>query len=174
MNIVGLLAGGDRRSIGHSNQVVAMVEEQPKRFGELMRCLWSGDPIVRMRAADAAEKVSAVRPELLAPFKSELLGLLVETDQQEMRWHLAQMIPRLPLNSAERRRATATLRSFLSDDSSIVKTCAMQALADLAGPDSRSRSEVASLIEELVRTGTAAMRARGRKLVKQLQRHPRT
>ncbi len=173
MNIGALLAGGDRRSIGRSNQVAALIREQPERFGELILCLWSDDPIVRMRGADAAEKVSALRPELLAPFKAELLGLLLEADQQEMRWHLAQMIPRIPLNSAERRRATAALRSFLSDDSSIVKTCAMQALADLARPDSRSRSAVAALIEELVHTGTPAMRARGRKLLKQLRRsHP--
>jgi hypothetical protein len=169
MKIAALLAGGDRRSIGRSNQVAAQISGHPERLGELILCLWSEDPIVRMRAADAAEKVSALRPEILAPFKSELLGLLLEADQQEMRWHLTQMIPRLRLNSAERRRATAALRSFLSDDSSIVKTCAMQALADLAGPDSRSRSEVAALIEELVRTGTPAMRASGRKLLKQLR-----
>jgi len=172
MKIAALLAGGDRRSIGRSNEVVAVIRERPRLFGELIRCLWSGDPIIRMRAADAAEKVSASRPELLAPFKTELLGLLVEADQQEMRWHLAQMIPRLPLNSMDRRRARTTLRSFLDDDSSIVKTCAMQALADLAGPDARSRSEVAALIEELVRKGTPAMKARGRKLLKQLIKDP--
>jgi hypothetical protein len=137
MNIAALLAGGDRRSIGRSNQVVALVRVRPERFAELMRCLWSDDPIVRMRAADAAEKVSAPLPELLAPFRAELLGLLVEADQQEMRWHLAQMIPRLSLNSTERGRAIATLRAFLSDDSSIVKTCAMQALVELTGPGAK-------------------------------------
>jgi len=172
MKIAALLAGGDRRSIGRSNQMAALVREHPRRFGELIRCLWSGDPVVRMRAADAAEKVSAVRPELLGPFKAELLGLLAETGQPEMRWHLAQMIPRSPLNSTERRRAILTLRSFLVDDSSIVKTCVMQALADLAGPDVRSRSETAALIEQVVRKGTPAMRARGRKLLKQLQGSP--
>ena len=167
-----MLSGGDRRSIGRANKVVALVKEQPERFTELVRCLWSNHPIIRMRAADAAEKVSAVCPDSLAPFKSELLGLLVETDQQELRWHLAQVIPRLPLNASERRRATAALRSFLSDGSSIVRTFAMQALADLAGPDARFRSEAAALIEELVRTGTRAVRARGRHLLKELRRRP--
>jgi len=172
MKIAALLAGGDRRSIGRSNQVAALVREHPERFGELIRCLWSNDPIVRLRAADAAEKASAEQHTFLAPFKTELLGLLVEADQQEMRWHLAQMIPRLPLNPTDRRRAIVTLRLFLTDNSSIVKTCAMQALADLAGPGARSRSEIAVLIEELVRKGTPAMKARGRKLLKQLQKSP--
>jgi hypothetical protein len=163
-----LLEGGDRRSIGRSNEVVSSVVEHPDRFRELIACLRSGDPVVRMRAADAAEKVSAQRPELLKPFKAELLGLLIETSEQELRWHLAQMIPRLHLNRGERLRASVTLRSFLNDHSSIVKTFAMQALADVAWNDARLRFETRSLIEGLVRTGTPAMKARGRKLLKRL------
>jgi hypothetical protein len=164
-----LLERGDRRSIGRSNEVVNSVLEHPDRFRELIACLWSGDAVVRMRAADAAEKVSAQRPELLKPFKAELLGLLIETSEQELRWHLAQMIPRLHLNSAERLRASVTLRGFLNDHSSIVKTFSMQALANLAWNDARLRFEIRSLIEELVRTGTPAMKARGRKLLKRLR-----
>ena len=99
--IAVLLRGGDRRSIGRSNEVVKLVLRAPRRFAELIQCLWSDDPIVRMRAADATEKVSAIKPELLPPYKAELLGLLAETDQIELRWHLAQMVPRLPVTKAE-------------------------------------------------------------------------
>jgi hypothetical protein len=88
-----ILQGGDRRSLGQANQLVALILSQPKRFPELLECLWSDDPVVRMRAADAAEKISAQRAELLHPFKAELLGLAGETSQQELRWHLALMIP---------------------------------------------------------------------------------
>jgi hypothetical protein len=171
-SLAALLKGGDRRSIGHSNAIAALIAQRSERFRELIACLWSDDPLVRMRAADAAEKVSARRPELLKPFKRELLGLAVETDQQELRWHLAQMIPRMPLTGGERMRAAAAFRSFLTDRSSIVKTCAMQALVDLAGQDTELRTETAARIEELVRTGTPAMKARGRKLLKQLRRNP--
>src|SRR5215467_6481341 len=107
-----LLRGGDRRSIGRSNDVVKLVLRAPKRFAELMQCLWSNDPIVRMRAADAAEKISATRPELLRHYKAELLGLLAEAEQIELRWHLAQMIPRLPLTQGERRRATEAFQLY--------------------------------------------------------------
>ena len=164
-----LLAGGDRRSIGRANEVAEIVHKRPKRFRELVACLWNEDPIVRMRAADAAEKASALRPALLAPFKAEMLGLLAETTQQEIRWHLAQMIPRLKLDDAERRRASTAFNSFLSDRGSLVRTAAMQGLADLAGTDARHRSQVADLIENLMRTGTPAMRARGRQLLRQLR-----
>jgi len=81
--IAALLRSGDRRSIGRSNEVVKLVSRTPKRFAELIQCLWSNDPIVRMRAADAAEKVSGRKPELLKPYRAELLGLLAEATQIE-------------------------------------------------------------------------------------------
>jgi hypothetical protein len=49
----------------------------------------------------------------------------------------------------------------------IVKTCAMQALADLAFTDAKLKSQIRPLLEELTQIGTPAMRARGRKLLRQ-------
>jgi len=105
---------------------VKLVLSDPKRFPELFGCLWDEDPIVRMRAADAAEKITVTRPELLKPHKLELLGLLDEAEQIELRWHLALMAPRLAL----------TVRQTL---------------------------------EQGLRTGTAAMKVRTRKLLKEMQ-----
>jgi hypothetical protein len=56
-----ILQGGDRRSLGRANQVAALVLGQPKRFPELLECMWCDDPVVRMRAADAAERISEQR-----------------------------------------------------------------------------------------------------------------
>jgi hypothetical protein len=164
-----LLSGGDRRSIGTSDEVKKLVLRQPRRFGELLECLWDEDPIVRMRAADAAEKVTATRPALLNPHKKELLGLLAEAKQIELRWHLALMVPRLELTARERESAAAALQRYLEDRSSIVKTFAMQGLADLARQDQSLREAAKLIIEESLRTGTAAMKARARNLLKGLK-----
>jgi hypothetical protein len=164
-----LLRGDDRRSIGKSNQVAKLILADPKRFTELIQCLWDEDSLVRMRAADAAEKVTVTRPELLHPHKQELLGLLVETEQIELRWHLAQLVPRLELTVRERDRAVANLQRYLEDRSSIVKTCAMQGLADLAREDPNLQDTVKRILEESLRKGTAAMKARARKLLKKLK-----
>jgi hypothetical protein len=131
--------------------------------------LWSDDPLVRMRAADAAEKISLEKPELLRRHKAELLGLLEEAQQQELRWHLAAMAPRLSLSKAEIQRAADALRLYLNDRSSIVKTFALQGLADLARLDPTLRPSTKELIEKAARTGTAAMRARARKLLPKLE-----
>jgi hypothetical protein len=167
--IAAILEGSDRRSIGRSDEVVRLVLKQPKLFRELIQCLWHDDPVVRMRAADAAEKVSAQNPRLLARYKSQLLGLLGETEQIELRWHLAQMVPRLKLTAAERQRTAAALRRYLDDRSSIVRTFALQALVELSQSDQALRSETKQLLETALRSGTAAMKARARKLLQQLK-----
>jgi hypothetical protein len=167
--IAAMLEGTDGRSIGRSNDVVWLVLKQPRRFRELIGCLWSDNPIVRMRAADAAEKVSAQKPRLLDRYKAELLGLLGEAEQIELRWHLAAMIPRLRLTQRERHRAAEAMLQYLEDRSSIVKTFALQALSDLAQTDPILRPQVKQLLEESLQSGTPAMKARARKLLKEHQ-----
>jgi len=169
-DVLLLLRGGDRRSTGRSDHVAAAVARNPKLFPKLIAGLWSADPLIQMRAADAAEKVTRKHPELLAPFKKELLGLMTEAAQQEMRWHLAVMVPRLPLNAAERHLAISSLNTYLEDRSSIVKTFALQGLADLAQNDSSIRPGVVETLREATRNGTPAMKARSRKLLLRLER----
>jgi hypothetical protein len=144
------------------------VLKQPELFPVLIEWLWHDDPIVRMRAADAAEKVTTHKPALLKAFKSALLGLMAETTQTELRWHLALMAPRLALTGTERKRVVWLLHSYLSDKSSIVKTCAMQGLADLAAGDVKLRTSIIELLGRLTHSGTPAMKARGRKLLAKL------
>ncbi len=168
-HILALLEGGDRRTIGRSDQVAAIVCKDPKLFPELIAGLWSADPLVRMRAADAAEKVTRKDRGLLLPHKKELLGLMVETEQQELRWHLAAMVPRLSLNSKERQAAISSLQSYLGDRSSIVRTFALRGLADLAQNDPDLRPRVIETLREATRKGTPAMKARSRKLLLRLE-----
>jgi len=155
--------------IGRSDQVAAMVSKVPELFPELIAGLWSEDPLARMRAADSAEKVTRKNHELLQPHKRELLGLMAETGRQELRWHLAVMVPRLRLNAKERQIAISSLNRYLEDRSSIVKTSALQGLADLAQDDPSIRPRVIEILLEAARSGTAAMKARSRKLLLRLE-----
>jgi HEAT repeat protein len=169
-HILPLLQGGDRRTIGRADQVAEIVSKEPELFPELIAGLWSEDPLVRMRAADSAEKVTRKNRDLLLPYKRELLGLIAETGQQELRWHLAAMVPRLRLNAKERQIAISSLNSYLEDRSSIVKTFALQGLADLAQDDPSIQPEVIDTLREATRSGTPAMKARSRKLLLRLER----
>jgi HEAT repeat protein len=167
--LIEMLAGGDRRSIGRSEQVVSAVLADETLFPDLFRGLYSEDPVVRMRAADALEKITARRPELLQPYQAELIERARQADQQELRWHAAQMLPRLELGSYERRQVIEILMGYLNDKSSIVKTFTMQALADLAEQDAGLRDEVINILQDLTQNGTPAMQSRGRKLLANLE-----
>lgn len=146
-----------------------MVSENPKLFSDLIAGLWSDDSLVRMRSADAAEKATRKHPEFLGPHKKELFGLMTDTEQQELRWHLAVMVPRLSLNAKERRVVFAALNDYLGDRSSIVKTFALQGLADLTTDDPALRADVMEILRQSARSGTAAMKARSRKLLAQME-----
>jgi hypothetical protein len=164
-NILLLLQGGDRRMIGRSDEVAGMVSKHPELFCQLIAGLKSTDPLVCMRAADAAEKVTRKRPELLQFYKRELLSFMSEARQQELRWHLALMVPRLRLSGREKQVAVSALYGYLEDCSSIVKTCALQGLADLAQSEPGIRPAVVEVLRRATRNGTPAMKARSRKLL---------
>jgi hypothetical protein len=80
------------------------------------------------------------------------------------------MVPRLALNATERQQAAAFLNTYLEDRSSIVRTFALQGLADLAEEDAGMRARVVEILREAARGGTPAMRARSRKLLVRLER----
>lgn len=164
------LGGGDRRSIGASNEVVAEVLARPALLRLVFEGLEKDDAVLRMRSADALEKITRGRPGLLRRYKKKILGEIAENDQPEVRWHVALMIPRLELTARERGVAVDILFDYLQERSSIVKTCAMQALGELAMKHASLRAQVLPLLEELTGAGTPAMRARGRKLLKELRR----
>jgi hypothetical protein len=164
------LGGGDRRSIGTSNEVVTEVLARPALFRLVFEGLEKGDAVMQMRSADVVEKITRGLPELLQRYKKRILGTIAENTQPEVRWHVASMIPRLELTARERGVAVDILFGYLRERSSIVKTFAMQGLAELAMKHASLRAQVLPLLEELTEAGTPAMRARGRKLLKQLRR----
>jgi hypothetical protein len=170
-DILDKLAGGDRRSVGRVNEVVDEVLVEPALFDHLFAGVLSENPLIRMRAADAIKKITARRPEYLQPYKQSLLERVARIEQQEVRWHVAQMLPRLALDQAERQEAVRTLRGYLEDRSRIVQTFALQALADLAEMDSTLRGQVTSLIKQMVQTGSPAVKSRSRKLLAGLRKY---
>ncbi|MDO8827842.1 hypothetical protein [Methylophaga sp.] len=168
--ILKMLEGGDRRSIGRSNEVVALVLDKPKLFDVLISGMSLFDPRVCMRCADAVEKVTVLHAEYLRPYKHTLIEELSRIEQKEVRWHVAAMLARLPLTENEQQRVIDLLLSYTNDRSSIVKTLSMQALAELAERDESLRPQVLRHIEELCVIGTPAMRARGKHLLAEFRK----
>ncbi len=81
------------RSIGSADEVARRTLREPALLAVLIDGMSHHEPLIRMRASDAAEKVSAVRPEWFHPYRDRLLGAIAEIEQQEVRWHVAQILP---------------------------------------------------------------------------------
>jgi HEAT repeat protein len=165
--IIEMLSGGDRRSIGASEEVVALLVEDHSRFPELVDALSVEDDLVRLRAADALEKVSRQAPELLPSYR-ELMKKLAVSPEMEIRWHIAQMMPRLKLAEEDRAEAVGLLFAYLDDESAIVRVSALSSLAEFSKDDDELRERFVPVVEDLVESGSPAVRARCRTLLKKL------
>jgi hypothetical protein len=66
-----LQEGQGRISVGRAEEVAALVQAEPKRFSQLVECLWDEDPGVVNRAAHALERLTRdVQPRPIAQLNS--------------------------------------------------------------------------------------------------------
>jgi len=128
-----VLSGGDLRSIGASISVALHICNQ-QDFDTLFKYIFHPDRIVTMRAVDAIEKISFSQPEFLQKHKKRIFELLGRAKDKELKWHIAQLVPRLQLTNREFGLAWVTLTDWAKDrsNSRIVRVHSIQALADMA------------------------------------------
>lgn len=178
-----LMAGRHALDKGRVCEIAELVVKEPRRLGAVVKCLWDEDAGVACRAADVLERITARYEPWLGPrpypdfdirrlerWKESLIGLIAEAEAKKLRWNLAYVVPRMQLTVAEARRAAQGLNAYLDDSSSIVKTSAMHGLAALARHDPGMLPGVIDLLRMLSRSGTPAMRARGRILLKRIEK----
>ena len=164
-----MLAPGRLLDPGRVWEVVELLEGRPARLSKLVECLFDEDPAIASRAADALERITRERPQQAQRWKEALIGLLAETTEKKVRWNLALTLPRLKLTIPECRRIAQILNTWLDDPSSIVKTTALHGMADLTRQDPDSLPDVRDLLRMAARSGTPAMRARSRILLKAIE-----
>ncbi|RPI31960.1 MAG: hypothetical protein EHM70_10165 [Chloroflexota bacterium] len=177
LDVYQMLSGGDRRSVGRVGEVVAAARSDPGILSALVSGLRHENPLVRMRCADALEKLTTGDATPLLPFKTQLLETARKASQQEVRWHMAQVLPRLAMNPNERIAAVETLFEYLRDGSKIVQAFSLDALVCFAEVDNEQgsalRAEILPLLQEKLQTGSPAVRARCRMLLARLANQER-
>ena len=164
-DIAQRLIGGDRRSLGAADAVASDVLRNNERFGELFEAMLHEDSVVRMRASDAVEKLTRARPDLLVPYRKRLIDEVGRIGQREVRWHVAQMLPRIRLDVKDRSRAIALLESYLDEESAIVVASAISALGDYALEDARLRRRITPTLERLSRSESPAIAVRAKRIL---------
>ena len=148
-NIAALLSGGDLRSIGGSNEIMRLIRNQ-EEFDILFSFLYHNSRLIVMRAVDSIEKISRDHSSYLDKHKSGVLDLIASAADKELKWHLAQLVPRLELNDEEKNSTFERLKKWLMDktESKIVRVNSIQALYEL----SRDNKVLTESFDEMLST----------------------
>jgi hypothetical protein len=127
-----LLLGSDLRQLKNSGTVFEAVHDQ-ESFDELFSLIFHHERPLVMRAADAVEKITAKKPEFLRPHKLQLLSVLKSADHKELKWHVAQLLPRIELDSEELEYVwhMLTYWALNKNESKIVRVNSLQGLFEL-------------------------------------------
>jgi hypothetical protein len=141
--------------------VVLQVQDQAS-FDALFNCIYSEERVVAMRAADAIEKITARQPQYLQTHQNELFQMAMVAKEKELKWHLAQLLPRLPLQAADLNCAWTLLTGWALDkkNSRIVRVNALQALFELTWIKPDGVAELARLMKALSAENIPSLNAR--------------
>lgn len=174
MDILNRLKGGDLRSLGNTQAVISEITNQ-KEFDELFQGLFDTDRLEVMRVADAVEKITQIHPEYLDSHKKELLQLFQTANHIELKWHLAQLIPRLiirlKLNEDETGIVWDKLTQWALDKSGsrIVRVNSMQGLFEIQMKFPELKNDFANTLLKLDRENIPSIVARIKKLRKEMK-----
>lgn len=165
-----LAVGGKTNSLGLAEHVVQAVLQDKSRLDELYNCLFESDPWLRMRAADALEKVCRVHPEWFESYADRLLGEMGASPQASLQWHVAQMLGEITLTPAQQKQAVGWLEARLNDANVdwIVAANSMTTLVQLTRAGYVPKAEAAALIKKQEGHRSTAVRRRAAKLLAEL------
>jgi hypothetical protein len=159
------LAAGPKRGLGEANSIAAQAARDEKTLAELVAALKDDRAAVVSRAANALKKVQQMRPEALQPHAKRILRAAMASQELRARWNLTVAVGGLELRGRDRALAVELMFDALRSESAFLRTFAMQGLWELAKGDSALMQRVRPMVQEFATTGTAAMRARARKLL---------
>ena len=161
--IIEWLSGGDRRSDGASDQVVALILENPSIVVDLHQALFHSDVLVRGRASDAAEKIGRQRPDLFVELLPKIMQAAKDDSNFEVRFHLAMLMGHMALYADHADEITAVLKALLQDKTAFVKCWSISGLCIFARLYPDKKEAIIQVIGTLENEKSIAVRTRVRK-----------
>jgi hypothetical protein len=163
------LSGGTRTSVGEADKVIQQLLKNATKLNEIYGLFLDEDPVVAMRASYVAMKVAEQSPQSVNPFTKDVLKNLDLYVQQEVRWHIPQLLVHMELSKAQRKRAYEVVMSWAeTDKSKIVGYYGFQAAADFAELDEQLLQDFIPRIRKANKSGAKSIQNRCKKIAKQL------
>ena len=164
-----LLSGGTRTSVGEADQVIAKLLKSDAGLSEIYDLFLDKDPVVAMRASYVAMRLAEQKPETVKPFTKDLFKNFPLYTQQEVRWHIPQLLVHLELTKGQKKKAYETVMEWAeTDKSKIVGYYGLQAAADFAETDEALLQDFIPRIRAANRSGAKSIQNRCKKIAKQL------
>lgn len=166
-----LAVGGKSNSLGRVPEVVDLVLHDQSRLSELYNCLFHEDAWLRMRAADAIEKVCRQHPDWLLPYIDRFQSELGSSPQPSIQWHLAQIYRQVALTAAQKQAALRWLKDRLTTTATdwIVAANAMVTLVQFTKDGATPLAETVRLLEIQREHKSKSVVKRADKLLAELQ-----
>ncbi len=136
----------------------------------LIATLRTRRPASAEQAARALRVLAQESPATPSPHGAGVLKLAMAEQDLRVRWNLIQILGKVALKPVERGVAIDWLFARLGDASPFTRTFALQALFDLGREDESLRKRSLLVAHDFAENGTAAMRARARKLLEEKRR----
>jgi len=148
------------------------IEQDRRAVRSLVETMFSEQPELRKRAADVARRITERDPAPLQPFADELAGLLAEVPVEESRtrWHLGLVVARVAHTRDQRLRAARLMELLIGEESNVVRCSSVEGIGLLAAEEPSLRGVAEEMIEQVLRDGTCAMKARARHARRRLDR----
>lgn len=163
------LTGGNRTSVGQAAEIVDICLRSDQALDEVYRLFFDDDPVVVMRSSYVAMKVAEEQPKSVERFKAEILKNLENYAQQEIRWHIPQLLMHVELADSERSRAYSVLMHWAETDSSkIVAYYSLPTAAKFATEDQSLMSDFVPRLKQLSNSDAKSVSNRCKKIAKQL------
>jgi hypothetical protein len=163
------LSGGTRTSVGEADKVIQQLLKNATKLNEIYGLFLDEDPVVAMRASYVAMKVAEQSPQSVNPFTKDVLKNFDLYVQQEVRWHIPQLLVHMELSKAQRKRAYEVVMSWAeTDKSKIVGYYGFQAAADFAELDEQLLQDFIPRIRKANKSGAKSIQNRCKKIAKQL------
>jgi hypothetical protein len=169
-----LLTGKDLRRLRNNKKVVDAVHDQ-RGFDELFELIFDQDRSVVMRAVDAVEKITVRDPKYLIPHRAQLLNVFMSADHKELKWHIAQLIPRIDLSKKELRDVSRVLAYWAGDEneSRLVRVNSLQGLYDLSLNRPELKENFLTTMKLMEREAIPSIQARIRNIKKMIVENSR-
>ena len=157
---------GDRNDLGRTEEVVAVVLEDPARINELYETYFQPDEWVRLRTSSSFKRIWRADKNLFLPFLERFVNDVSKMDQPSTQWTFAEMCYELDehLTAKQRRTAETRLKNFLEhSDDWIVQNRSIETLSTWALDDPKLREWIVPKLETFAAGSRKSVAGRAQK-----------